>query len=470
MSSALAIASVTAVLKGMLDNALSQTPWASAVGNPSVSALPLDRVVPSGSADPNQLNLFLYQVTPNLGWRNVSLASRDSTGQPTSNPPLALDLHYLLTAYGEDNFHAEVLLGHAMQVFHETPGLGRNAIRAALGGSGGVTNISAALLKALATSELADQFEQIKITPQFLTTEELSKLWTASTARFRPTMAYLVTVVLIESQKTVRTPLPVLQRGLGDFGVSVQPSLLAPVPTLVAVRPPNRQPAVRAGLTFDKLRLFGHHLGTGEVTVIFTHSRLDLEITLNSAGGSPGVTRLTLEATTAEKTKDPSLQLADAGLEVDPAKAAGQWAAGIYTLAARLGSTTANDAPTTNSLPAAVAPEFATTGPNAPEFATDTDGNPIIRLTCGPSFNRAMPQRMSLIVGEQELAGAPEFPVTIPPTNVTSNAVFKNTLAGTSGTSPLARLRVDGVESLSILQPDNAPPQFDDTQRLHFPP
>ena len=64
-----------------------------------------NRPIASERAPPrtNVLNFFLYQVTPNLGWRNADLPSRENGGSRTTYPPLALDLHYLLTAYGSQD-------------------------------------------------------------------------------------------------------------------------------------------------------------------------------------------------------------------------------------------------------------------------------------------------------------------------------------------------------------------------------
>src|SRR5215210_1300111 len=98
MSSALAIASVTAVLKDLLDNAVIDHSLSAAVGGPvTVTALSPGQIKPGDDGVVNrQLNLFLYHVTPNTGWRNVDLPSRDSRGNRVANPPLALDLYYLL--------------------------------------------------------------------------------------------------------------------------------------------------------------------------------------------------------------------------------------------------------------------------------------------------------------------------------------------------------------------------------------
>src|SRR5207244_1329164 len=78
MSSPLAIAAVTAALKDLLNDGLLNHDLSS-VGSFSVTSLPPDRVT-TGQTEPNQLNLFLYQITPNLGWRNEGLPSRDRTG------------------------------------------------------------------------------------------------------------------------------------------------------------------------------------------------------------------------------------------------------------------------------------------------------------------------------------------------------------------------------------------------------
>src|SRR5437773_12402568 len=126
MSTPLAVATVTAVLQNFLQN--SVTGLAAVLGgNVTVSIEPPDRI---GASSPDRINLFLFQATENQGWRNVALPSRNPTGDRISNPPLALDLSYLLTAYGSGPLHAEALLGLAMFVLHEMPVLTRDVIRA----------------------------------------------------------------------------------------------------------------------------------------------------------------------------------------------------------------------------------------------------------------------------------------------------------------------------------------------------
>jgi hypothetical protein len=217
VSSALAIGAVTAILRDLLNNGLIDHNLSGVLnGNFEVTVLSPDLITTnSGAPDVDRLNLFLYHVTPNLGWRNVGLPSRDAQGDRLSNPPLALDLHYLLTAYSKEPFHAEILLGYAMQLLHETPVLTRKAIRTALDPSPPLNgSILPKPFQDLSAADLAEQVEQLKICPMAMSTEEMSKLWTAFQTHYRPTAAYQISVVLIESRQSTKSALPVLERNI----------------------------------------------------------------------------------------------------------------------------------------------------------------------------------------------------------------------------------------------------------------
>lgn len=215
MSTALAIASVTHVLKDLLNNGLIDHDITGIMGgNVLVTAVAPDRIDTSAN-ELSQLNLFMYLVTANTGWNAQGMPSLNNNGNRISNPPLALDLHYLLSAYGAVELHTEILLGYGMQLLHENPVLSKNAIQNSLSPPLNVSgNDLPARLKSLSTSELADQVEQIKITPQPLNLDEISKLWSAFQAKYRPSSAYKITVVLIESKKSVKAALPVQARNM----------------------------------------------------------------------------------------------------------------------------------------------------------------------------------------------------------------------------------------------------------------
>ncbi len=274
MSSPLAVAAVTAVLQNFLQN--SVTDLAAVLGgNITVSTEPPDRI-DNGAASPDRINLFLFQATENQGWRNLALPARAPNGERISNPVLALDLSYLLTAYGSGPLHAEALLGQAMFVLHEMPVLTRDAIRAIT-----LSPPQPPLLAGLTISELADQIEQIKIVPQVMSVEEISKIWSALQSQYRPTAVYKASVVLIESKKSTRPTLPVLARNLEVIPFE-QPAI-----ALLQSQANNAAPIVPDQLIFAGYNLVidGHKL-RGETTRVLIDDEVEITPADDQIGGS----------------------------------------------------------------------------------------------------------------------------------------------------------------------------------------
>jgi Pvc16 N-terminal domain len=203
MTGALAIASVTAMLKELLENGLAAHPDIASVGEVNVSVLPPDRIA-TGGEEHNQLNLFMYRVSPHSGLSKMAPTQQafpTPTDQPT-HQQLALNLSYLLTAYGAQDFQAEVLLGCAIQLLHEIPVLSRDMIREA-SKSAQAKKGSGLILPAhtvLSASNLGDQIEHIKVTPQFLSFEDMTKLWSALQARYRPSVSYQVSAIIVDGR------------------------------------------------------------------------------------------------------------------------------------------------------------------------------------------------------------------------------------------------------------------------------
>lgn len=443
MSTALAIAGVTAVLRDLLNDGLVNHDVTGVLGSSvTVSVLAPDRVVPPNAGEASQVNLFLYLVTPNPGWRNAMLPSLDGVGrQRLSNPPLALDLHYLLSVYSGGDLHAEILLGYAMQLLHEVPVLTRAMIRTALNPSPDVGAALPTALRALADAGLEDQVELVKITPRYLDAEEMSKLWTAMQSHFRPTAAYVASTVLIEARRPARTPLPVLSRGPIDpatgreRGVDVRPGLLPALPTLTAAVPPDGQPVAAID---DIVVLRGHHLeGTGR-EVLLTSDRLEIAVAIPElASASPPI---------------------DAADEI-AVSLAGQAAAlpvGVYRVAARLVPPGETEPRLTNQIALVLAPRMTNLPLTVPRAG---DGSASFAIAFTPALRPG--QRAVLILGTaehlpQDGAGSPgaELGFTIPEAPV--------------GVHP-ARLRIDGIESpiIDLSAPPPAVPRFLD-QTVEF--
>ncbi len=436
MSNALAIAAVTAVLKDLLNNGLINHDLPSHLGPVKVTALPPDRIK-LDEAEPSQLNLFMYQATPNAAWRNVDLPSRDLRGERVSNPPLALDLHYLLTAYGAEELHGEILLGYALQILHEFPVLGREAIRTALASPSPVepSTVLPEPLKSLSAAELADQVEMIKILPQALSPEEISRLWSAFQAHYRPTAAYQASVVLIERQRARKSALPVLTVGPGGRGVAVQPDLVPPFPALAGVILPRGAGA----LLDDVLELEGHHLDGSEIRIRFTHPRLRIVL---EAGPAPGSTDKKIPVKLREAVEPGS----PAAL---PEKA---WAAGFYTAAVLVKRPGEPYSRMTNEISFPVAPSI-----QLPVQAVKGPGEKVtLTVKCRPEVRPE--QQASLIVEDREIPAEP-------------HASPADTLSFIAAIPPgkyWVRLRVDGVDSL-LADRTKTPPLFDPDQQVTIP-
>jgi hypothetical protein len=438
MSNALAIAGVTAVLRDLLDSGLIDHEVTDAMGQGvSVSAVAPDTIRIEGPDAKPQLNIFLHQATPNAALRNLGLPSRDRNGHRLSNPPLALDLHYLVTAYGISDLQAEVLLGYAMQLLHETPVLSRDAIRTALNPPNAPVNgtLLPAVYEALRASDLAEQFEQIKVTPAPMNTEEMSKLWSAIQAHYRPTAAYQVSVVLIEATQPARAPLPVLTRGPREAslidptvdrerGVVVRPDLPPAFPEIEDITLPNAQIVAHLGNT---ITLPGHHLDGNNHTLLLSLPRLNIEQAI----------------TPASSVNTGSLSFV---LPNQPAN----FPAGSYLLAVQLVRPGEPAPRVSNQLLLKIAPQISSLTSPPQVFTRDADGTASVTLTCTPQVRPT--QRASLLLGSREVI-ADDHPTT------TANLSF--TVLDAPVGVHWARLRVDGVDS-QLVDRSVTPPEFFD--------
>lgn len=247
MSNALAIAAVTAVLKDRLNDGLLNANLGS-LGGFTVSSLPPDRIG-ADETPANRLNLFPYRVSPNTGWSNERLPSHSTAGARVTNPYLAIDVHYLLSAYGTEDLNDQILLGYGMQVLHETPVLGRDAVRASLGGGAVDGGLLPAPFLELAAADLADQVEQVRISPYYPELEATSQLWSSLNTGLRPTALYQATVLLIELRRPTSAALPV-----GEARLFV-PTLRRPTITRLLSQADAGSPAIQGAKIVHGRRL-----------------------------------------------------------------------------------------------------------------------------------------------------------------------------------------------------------------------
>lgn len=391
MSNALAIATVTATIQRLLTSRVPadlppDLPAPLSIADLTVTTQPPDKA--RGTATNNQLNLFLYQTAINGSLHNMDMPPHIRSGE-SAGPPLPLDLYYLVTAYGRDNDDVvgHILLGQAMRVLHDHPLLGAEELRLALPGS-----------------DLHVQIERVRIRPQPLSADEMSKLWTTFQANYRISAAYQIGVVLIESLRPGRTPLPVLRQGEEDRGPTALPDLTPPLPTISAIELPERQFAVRLGET---IRLRGFHLDGSAVQLLWQHPRLDDPRTLPLGAIT---TPTELQATIPTTATD--------------------WPAGLYAVSARI-ERTGEQTRATNSVPIALAPTITLSPTNA------APGDLPLTVTVQPEV---LPeQRVALLFGAREIVAPPR-------TAATDTLQF--TVLDVDADQYVVRLRVDGVDSI----------------------
>jgi hypothetical protein len=442
MSNALAIAAVTTSLVNLISTKIGADPAQNLPSGIGVTAQPPD----AANNDTNfthQVNLFLYHAMPNAAWRNMPIPARGDSAQP----PLALNLYYMITAYAREkgdtgDIDSHNLLGRVMRVLFDHPVLSSVDIT-------------------MPGSDVENQVDRIRITMQPLTIEELYRLWTGFQTQYRLSVSYEVSVILIESSRAASTPLPVLKLGVTGRGATVTPDVF-PYPVLFSVQLNNFVSPISPGsfgglnpanvppiaLPGDKLVIQGHRLSGPQVNVSFA-----------SAAATPAVPVV------------PDANTDDSITVTIPPDTTGSWPYGYYTLSVII--TSPNVIPgqppqvqTTNALTVALAPQIDTT--TSPTATRDMQGNVAITLS---SVQQVLPtQNVSLLLNDLEVLADVRTAMT-------------NALSFTGQNIPagdyLMRLRIDGVDSFPFVRtgypqqpfdPIKNPPVFDPNQRITILP
>ncbi|WP_078843155.1 DUF4255 domain-containing protein [Streptomyces albus] len=191
MSNALAIATVTQALAHLIANNLA----------PEFNeAVRVETRKPPADPPPDPLiTVFCYQVTPNASMRGNDLPTRAADGTLVKRAAAALDLHYLISAYGEEaELVGQRLIGCVVRTLHEIPVLPRDVIA------------QAAERPHLTGSDLADAVQKVRFTPTQMDIDETSKLWgMLHQTPYSLSVAYQASLVLIEGHERPEQAPPV---------------------------------------------------------------------------------------------------------------------------------------------------------------------------------------------------------------------------------------------------------------------
>jgi hypothetical protein len=127
-----------------------------------------------------KVSLFLHCLRPDAHLRNQNMLPAGDSGLRI--PPMALELHYLVTPLADDEDDNQLMLGRVLQHFHDAP-----------------------YLDELDAGPLDDSFgggsTALRIALEPLTTGELYEVWSALDTPYRLSVSYLVRTVCIDSSR-----------------------------------------------------------------------------------------------------------------------------------------------------------------------------------------------------------------------------------------------------------------------------
>jgi hypothetical protein len=206
MSDFRAIGGVSASLQSLLQDRMDLPDGVSTV--PVIVGTPRIGKDDTPVKEDPRINLFLYRVSENGFLQNQEIPGTGNSGA-YGHPPLSLNLHYFLTAFGNtqvqnngttlfDETIAQFLLGSAMRVLHDYSILTDQLL-----------TVQPPIGVPILHPSLIGSYEKVKLVLEPISLEDVTKVWTALTLRYRLSAAYSITVIQIESTTKRTFPRPV---------------------------------------------------------------------------------------------------------------------------------------------------------------------------------------------------------------------------------------------------------------------
>ena len=233
MSDFRAIAGVSASLRALLRDRMELPMNMTALPPISIGTPVVPQPQTQDTIEPEvpRINIFLFQLNESPFLKNRDIPGQSGTAY--GKPPLSLELHFLLTAYGSqvigetaiDESAAQFLMGSAMRVLHDYPVI-HSQLQTVRGPFG----------QQILHESLRKAKEQVKLSLHPMTLEDLTKIWTALTLPYRLSVAYSVSVVQIESQAIRSYPRLVGEAPQGGLGIVAVPLDRPAIESLKVIR------------------------------------------------------------------------------------------------------------------------------------------------------------------------------------------------------------------------------------------
>jgi hypothetical protein len=174
----LRIAEVSKFLRHTLWLGLTEDPITAQFVSAEYNIVLSNPAQPIGGAVVRAVSLWLYQVVPNEHLRNASFV-RQGDDSIEQYPPLSLNLYYLLTPSTGNDEGDQLVLGKALQVFHDQSVLPMESL------------------------QNPGEGEELHLGLVQRTIEELAEVWKAMQQPYRLSVCYEVRVVRISSQRVL---------------------------------------------------------------------------------------------------------------------------------------------------------------------------------------------------------------------------------------------------------------------------
>lgn len=409
MSNHLAVATVTAALRSVIEDAIRD----------EVDEAKVTHLRPGAESSTTatvRVNVFLYGVSPNAAARNDDAPTRRADGGVAQRPRAALDLNYLISFYGNDAaLESQRMLGCVVRALHAHPMLSRARLRGLVQDP----DLDESH-EWLARSNLAEAPEAVRFTPVPLSLEELSKLWSVLfQTPYALSLAYQGTLVSIEADEPASAALPVRARNV--YALSLRQPEVASVAALEGAAEPI--------LPTSTLVVRGRHLGGDVVRARLAGSGLEAE----PAWAGPNELHLPLS----------TFPLADLRAGVQGVQV-------IHLLP--LGTPpTPHRGQESNVAPFVLRPAVRTNPDDTDAAVFLPSGDPqqpgAVEVMLDPPVARG--QRVELLLNAMDGDGAPayRFPRS-PPAVDTPTGVVSFPAPGVAAGTYLVRVRVDGAESV----------------------
>lgn len=134
------------------------------------------------------ISLWLYRITRSgFVWNHPP---RPRAAGEVPYRPIPINLHYLITPMTDDTESEQMLLGRTLQIFNDNPSLRGSALQ----------------------DPLPEGEEELRISLESLSLEELTRIWSALQEPYQTSLTYEVQMIRIDSRRDPRAVAPVTTR------------------------------------------------------------------------------------------------------------------------------------------------------------------------------------------------------------------------------------------------------------------